>query len=117
MAVSDGDINTEASAKYLNCELEKISVLADCQCLSFLNWLPPQFAPVQLKDRKSLLVATIQIFVHPFSSFPPLNAIKKIAHTPAARIRSTIKVGIFKHLLSVSARLYGQPIYRPTPSW
>ena len=25
----------------------------------------------------------IQIFIHPFSSFPPLNAIKKIAHTAA----------------------------------
>ena len=31
---------------------------------------------------------------HPFSSFPPLNAIKKIAHTPAARARSTTKVCI-----------------------
>jgi len=37
-------------------------------------------------------------FIHPFSSLPPLNAIKKIAHTPAARTRSTTKVCIFKPL-------------------
>ena len=93
------------------------------QCLSFLNWLPPQIAPVQFKQVERAMPAlasarcrrinsktaspfssqTIQIFIHPFSSFPPLNAIKKIAHTPAARTRSTIKVCIFKHLLSVSA--------------
>jgi hypothetical protein len=47
----------------------------------------------------------IQIFIHPFSSFPPLNAIKKIAHTPAARIRSTTKVGIF-NLFGVSTALW-----------
>jgi hypothetical protein len=107
------------------------------QCLSFLNWLPPQIAPVQFKQVERAMPAlasarcrrinsktaspfssqTIQIFIHPFSSFPPLNAIKKIAHTPAARTRSTTKVCIFKHLLSVSARPYGQPIYRPTSPW
>jgi hypothetical protein len=107
------------------------------QCLSFLNWLPPQIAPVQFKKVERAMPAlasarcrrinsktaspfssqTIQIFIHPFSSFPPLNAIKKIAHTPAARTRSTTKVCIFKHLLSVSARPYGQPIYRPTSPW
>jgi hypothetical protein len=92
------------------------SVLADCQCLSFLAWLPPQiaFRPIRasgtrnaphsrvrrvggsLKDASPFSSQTIQIFIHPFSSFPPLNAIKKIAHTPAARIRSTTKVCIFK---------------------
>jgi hypothetical protein len=46
----------------------------------------------------------------------PLNAIKKTAPTAAARIRSTSKVCIFKHLLSVSALPYGQPIYRPPSS-
>ncbi len=101
------------------------------------NWLSPQIAPVQFKQVERAMPAlasarcrrinsktaspfssqTIQIFIHPFSSFPPLNAIKKIAHTPAARTRSTTKVCIFKHLLSVSARPYGQPIYRLTPPW
>jgi hypothetical protein len=56
-------------------------------------------------------LTTLKIFIHPFSSFPlitreakidrPLNAIKKTAPTAAARIRSTSKVCIFKHLLSV----------------
>jgi len=50
------------------------------------------------KALKSVLVANNPDFIHPFSSLPPLNAIKKIAHTPAARTRSTTKVCIFKPL-------------------
>jgi len=49
---------------------------------------------INSKDRKSVRVAGIQIFLHPFSSFPPLNATKKIAHSPTARTRSTTKVCI-----------------------
>jgi hypothetical protein len=36
------------------------SVLAECQCLSFLNWLPPQIAPVQLKQVKRVMHRTQQ---------------------------------------------------------
>jgi hypothetical protein len=43
-----------AAAKYLNYELEKMTItasaLADCQCLSFLAWLPPQIASIQLEQ-------------------------------------------------------------------
>jgi hypothetical protein len=65
------------------------SVLADCQCLSFLAWLPPQIASVQLeqvervmhraqeravsadqlKDRKSVLVANDLDFYSSFFIF------------------------------------------------
>ena len=92
------------------------------QCLSFLNWLPPQIAPVRLKQVErathrtpcrrinpktaSPFSSRSRFFIHPFSSFPPLNAIKKIAHTPVARIRSTTKVCIFKHLLFFSTALW-----------
>ena len=70
-------INSEATAKYLNDDLEKgIS-------------RPRPWRP-QIRSRHD------QIFIYPFSSFPPLNAIKKIAHTPAARTRSTTRVCILK---------------------
>lgn len=81
-----------AAAKYLNYELEKMtitaSVLAHCQCFSFLAWLPPEIAPVQLeqvervthraleravsadhKDRKSVLVANDLDFYSSFFIF------------------------------------------------
>jgi hypothetical protein len=56
----------------------------------------------------------IQIFIYPFSSFPPLNAIKKIAHTPAARARSTTKVCIL-NISPHSAPPYDTTLYRITP--
>jgi CRP-like cAMP-binding protein len=66
-------------------------------------------------------MTTVRIFYFPLITREakidrPLNAIKKTAPTAAARIRSTSKVCIFKHLLSVSALPYGQPIYRPPSS-
>src|SRR5437660_12886011 len=82
---------------------------------NLIDELPEHGHRLNAKTASPFSSQTIQIFIHPLSSFPPLNAIKKIAHTPAARTRSTTKVCILKHLLSVSARPYGQPIYRPTP--
>lgn len=63
-----------------------------------LSALPP------VRFRSASARRPIQIFIHPFSSFPPLNAIKKIAHTPAARARSTTKVCIFLNTSPLSAR-------------
>jgi hypothetical protein len=59
---------------------------------------------INSKDGKSVRVARIQIFLHPFSSFPPLNATKKIAHTPTARTRSTIRVCILNTSFSTAFR-------------
>jgi hypothetical protein len=165
MEVSGGDlsnltINSEVVAKYLNDELEKRTIAAQCwltasrrrqrprisreaskttstarkcwACNSggdFVSQLAtaatralplqanqnrnaPQskarhVAGINSKTASPFWSQTIQISIHPFSSFPPRNAIKKIAHRPAARIRSTTKVCIFKISFLISALTYG----------
>jgi hypothetical protein len=125
-------INMDPAAKYLRPAQQFCG-----QCLSSLNLIDRKSRPSSSRKWKAqctalvsvggltrtsqvpILSQTIQIFVHPFSSFPPLKAIKKIAHTPAARARSTTKVCIlkpsfvFRHGLmasqSIALHRYGKP--------
>jgi len=89
---------------------------------ALLNRLPPQIAPVRLEQVECVIALPVKSapcprmnskaaipFSYPFSSFPPLNAIKKIAHTPAARTKSTTKVCILKTSFPLSAWPHGRP--------